>query len=122
MEQDALEGNVGEAQHTGECQRNHKELDPGLELVGGFAQVPAVGEGTHDGVVDGVPQAGHQEQTGHPGGADAQYIGAEGEEIGVYKQVDKAAGHIAEDIAQFIAEAERAYRFGFHLQFSLLSY
>ena len=75
-------------------------------------------ERTHNGVVDSIPQTSHQEQAGHPGGTDPQHISAEGEKIGIYEKVYKAAGHIAENIAQFIPESKRTYSFVFHFRFS----
>ncbi len=120
MQGDALQGNLKEAQDAGERQGDHKQLDPGGELVGGLAQMPAVGEGADDGVVDGVPQTGDQEQTGHPHGVDAQTVGAEGQKVCVHIQVDEAAGHVTEDIAPGVLCTERTNGFVDSCQFDSL--
>ena len=117
MQSNTGKGYLREAEDAGQSQRNHEQLDPRLKLITALSQTPAVRERTHDGVVDGIPQACHEEQRCHPCRIDAQNVGAEGKEVGVHEQVDKAAGHIAADISHLIQHAERPCLF-FHGVFS----
>ena len=96
---------IDKAQHTEHCHGERKSADPRDELaaLGGLA---GVHDSADDGVVDGVPDLGDQQQDAHMEGVDLQDQGVEDRQIHGAVLLRKAAAQIAQCIADLVLHGE----------------